>query len=48
MMELYFMLEEPSMKELLKTILPRVLPEGVQYHLIGAVKKGTPLSWDLI
>ncbi len=33
-MELYFMLEEPSMKELLKTILPRVLPEGVQYYLI--------------
>ncbi len=34
MMELYFMLEEPSMKELLKMILPRVLPEGIQYHLI--------------
>ncbi len=34
MTELYFMLEEPSMKELLKIILPRVLPEGIQYHLI--------------
>ena len=34
MIELYFMLEEPSMKELLKMILPRVLPEGVQYYLI--------------
>ena len=28
------MLEEPSMKELLKMILPRVLPEEVQYYLI--------------
>lgn len=27
------MLEESSMNELLKMILPRVLPEGVQYYL---------------
>jgi len=34
MIELYFMLEEPSMKELLAGILPQIVPEDVHYHLI--------------
>lgn len=33
MIELYFMLEEPSIKALLSEILPRILPEGVHYYL---------------
>ena len=34
MIELYFMLEEPSMRALLKGLLPRIMPEGVNYYLI--------------
>lgn len=34
MMELYFMLEEPSMKVLLDELLPRIIPEEIQYYLI--------------
>lgn len=34
MIELYFMLEEPSMKALLAELLPRVIPEGINYYLI--------------
>lgn len=39
MIELYFMLEESSMKELLAGLLPRIIPEGVHYYLIKPHKK---------
>jgi hypothetical protein len=33
MIKLYFMLEEPSMKELLEGLLPRIIPQEVYYYL---------------
>lgn len=34
MIDLYFMLEETSMKVALEELLPKVIPEGISYHLI--------------
>jgi hypothetical protein len=35
MKELVFLLEEPSMRELLKILLPKLLPETVEFQLIA-------------